>query len=495
MISNEDAFRSYIKDFQDDFNTIIAGRENAPASRIHSDAILKQWYMAKKNFIKAFNNKLIVDCGVHSFELDEVARRSKLNDFIKLIKNTYEEYDLARFLKAFQDDFFRTQKTSNTYEHTIDIKNEGLINISIPKGTKIIKAFKYFIKDSALLDFFQIKASMIVQEDKISGHLYMSVHPLDYLSVSENTNNWRSCHALDGDYCAGNLSYMCDSATIVCYLCGEDEKELPHFNGVKWNNKKWRMLLFTSEDNSLIFAGRHYPFFSFAIMDEVKRQYTYLYQTPATYSGWNHTYLDHIDVEHESPSGFSYTTTENIHNPHFMIKNYLVNPEKVIIDMCELHFNDLLHSTVYNPYYAWTSEWFPWSGKYGTVIIGATPVCPACGENMIFDKENLVCDHCEYTLESGVGPIIGSCSHCGRDIHELDEYYTCNEANDLMCKDCAESYLQVCDRCLKYYDRDILVEYIMDNGNIVHVCKDCAHELNKYLGRTEEDSNGEGSNS
>ena len=185
MISNEDAFRSYTKDFQDDFNTIIAGRENASASSIHSDMILKQWYMAKKNFIKAFNNKLIVDCGVHSFELDEVARRSKLNDFIKLIKNTYEEYDLARFLKAFQDDFFRTQKTSNTYEHTIDIKNEGLINISIPKGTKIIKAFKYFIKDSALLDFFQIKASMIVQEDKISGHLYMSVHPLDYLSVSE----------------------------------------------------------------------------------------------------------------------------------------------------------------------------------------------------------------------------------------------------------------------------------------------------------------------
>ena len=58
MISNEDAFRSYIKDFQDDFNTIIAGRENAPVSKIHSDAILKQWYMAKKNFIKAFNNKL-----------------------------------------------------------------------------------------------------------------------------------------------------------------------------------------------------------------------------------------------------------------------------------------------------------------------------------------------------------------------------------------------------------------------------------------------------
>ena len=47
MISNEDAFRSYIKDFQDDFNTIIAGRENAPASRIHSDAILKQWYMTE----------------------------------------------------------------------------------------------------------------------------------------------------------------------------------------------------------------------------------------------------------------------------------------------------------------------------------------------------------------------------------------------------------------------------------------------------------------
>ena len=28
----------------------------------------------------------------------------------------------------------------------------------------------------------------------------------DYLSLSENAFNWRSCHALDGEYRAGNLS-------------------------------------------------------------------------------------------------------------------------------------------------------------------------------------------------------------------------------------------------------------------------------------------------
>lgn len=85
---------------------------------------------------------------------------------------------------------------------------------------------------------------MLIQEDKVTGILCLSIHPLDYLSLSENTYNWRSCHALDGEYRAGNLSYMMDNTTVVCYLKGEDEAELPHFPAeVKWNSKKWRMLL------------------------------------------------------------------------------------------------------------------------------------------------------------------------------------------------------------------------------------------------------------
>ena len=48
---------------------------------------------------------------------------------------------------------------------------------------------------------------MILQDVKVSGDLVLSVHPLDYLSISDNNHNWYSCHSLDGEYGAGNLGY------------------------------------------------------------------------------------------------------------------------------------------------------------------------------------------------------------------------------------------------------------------------------------------------
>ena len=67
---------------------------------------------------------------------------------------------------------------------------------------KITRALKFpFLKEipQKLLDTFQTKMSMILQENCVSGRLCISVHPLDFISSSENTYNWRSCHALDGN--------------------------------------------------------------------------------------------------------------------------------------------------------------------------------------------------------------------------------------------------------------------------------------------------------
>ena len=73
-----------------------------------------------------------------------------------------------------------------------------------PKGMKLVRAFKYFEKNKIVLEEIQNLASRYLQEDKVKGTLCFSVHPLDFLSLSENTYNWRSCHSLDGEYRAGN---------------------------------------------------------------------------------------------------------------------------------------------------------------------------------------------------------------------------------------------------------------------------------------------------
>lgn len=125
---------------------------------------------------------------------------------------------------------------------------------------KLVKAFKYFEENPRSLEDIQNYASRIIQEDKIEGTLCFSVHPLDFLSVSENTYNWRSCHALDGEYRAGNLSYMVDRSTFICYLRGAENQKLPHFpEDVLWNSKKWRMLLYMEDKRRGLMAGRQYP--------------------------------------------------------------------------------------------------------------------------------------------------------------------------------------------------------------------------------------------
>ena len=144
-------------------------------------------------------------------------------------------------------------------------KRESLIESFLEKQAS------NFEEDEKTLSAMQDYASTVIQENKITGKLCISVHPLDYLSSSENTYKWKSCHSLNGEYRAGNLSYMCDTSTIICYIKGEEEAKLPNFpSDVLWNSKKWRVLLNISDYKDIVFAGRQYPFSSIDLLNKVK---------------------------------------------------------------------------------------------------------------------------------------------------------------------------------------------------------------------------------
>lgn len=209
------------------------------------DELIENWYKAKEKFIRHFGGTPIYEVGKVSFHLSVDQKRSRVNDFVDRVVNTYGNGRLGDFINDNLDGFFDNQVVKD-YEN-------------IPRGMKLVKAFKFFEPHSkTTLERLQNEASRIIQEDKIEGILCLSVHPLDFLSSSENTYNWRSCHALDGEYRAGNLSYMCDESTIMCYLKTEaGDMKLEHFPAnVRWNSKKWRMLLHFSENTDMIMAGR-----------------------------------------------------------------------------------------------------------------------------------------------------------------------------------------------------------------------------------------------
>ena len=455
-----------LEEIQNQFNEVI--RWSQGIAEPQSDSLFKEWEKNKKWFIDRAQGNLIVNCGPVSFNLDDKTKNLRISEFLDTIDLEYHLYDLTNFIDEQRDTFYNNETCKEYIYH----------NIKIPKGSKLVKAFKHFISNKELLTEIQNRASMLIQDDKIHGELCFSVHPLDYLSISENTYKWRSCHALDGEYRAGNLSYMGDKSTVVCYLKGEDNKKLPHFpNEVKWNSKKWRCLLFFSDSTKEIFYGRQYPMFSQEAMTLINFRLQEAKIIGTEY--WSPPYCDYIESLQGDTGYWGFATK------YYPIRNRLFGIHDIIKDQSDLYFNDLLRSSCYIPYIT-AADW-----DYGEKIqfnIGYEAKCLSCGEHEIHPGDN--------------GSML--CKNCGGDNWDSRTYWCdyCNDSHDeddmyfidglCICENCLPKRTISCDFCggihLKQNSR-----YDDDSGK--HFCSNYCFTQWVKQNNKEENSNGEGTDS
>lgn len=277
---------------------------------------------------------------------------------------------------------------------------------------------------------------MLIQQNCVTGHLCLSIHPLDYLSVSENTYNWRSCHSLDGDYGAGNLEYMADKATVVCYLKADKNAILPHFpEHILWNNKKWRCLLFFDDYCEFVMMGRQYPFFTEAALSHITELLI-----KSGFGSWTNWYNDYI-------------TKFPLYKPRFFMDNVLpigddlISINKILV-MPEFrtYFCDLTQSNIYTqPYYAYNiTDCNPftttgWTNSNKTRIhIGQTVLCPKCEEHAMSVGDRCLCKYC---LNGTTGT--DTCGCCGRVITS-SQYFV---ETMYICEQCYNSKTYECTRC------------------------------------------------
>lgn len=413
------------------------------------DTIINKWYDNKQDFINLFKGKLIYEVGHIEVDIEEQERREKLGEFIDenytLITQAPGLYD---FIKLNSDNFF-SNATIEKY-----CRND----IIIQPGTKISKAFKFFVQDPEQLDKLQTAASRLIQAGKINGILCFSVHPLDYLSSSENTFNWRSCHALDGQYRAGNLSYMLDSSTICCYIKSEHKPiKLPRFpNTVLWNNKKWRMLLFCSDRRDALFAGRQYPFFSKEILNNILLEYDRLDRkrdNPPIW-GWGNYYTQWSNWHNKYLTGISSFGEDAFSLPdRYVFINGIDKLDDVVEDAPNsLHYNDLLHSSYYTkPYYAWQKTWRSSCGDlHPHFTIGSSVPCLCCGEHKIKEPSVMLCEDC-YSNNDYV-----RCSDCGVVIR-ADNARWIDRAQIYVCEDCYRDNYMECPCCGEMFHSDDMI--------------------------------------
>lgn len=433
-------------------------------SSINTQPIFDIWSKNKEQLYHLMGNKLIYETDeIIEFKLDEDSRAKEKNKFVNNIYRQFNYEDLCHFVNIQSVESFYNNRVESGYEYG---------NIKIPKDMKLSKAFKYFIDDQETLRIIQDIYSEVVQANKVSGKLCISIHPLDYLSTSETTHGWRSCHALDGEYRAGGLSYMCDKTTIVCYIKSDKEAKLPHFpDSVMWNDKKWRMLLHLEEEGQrVMIAGRQYPFEVNGarekikdIIDEMKVRY-YNYRPPYN----DHHFVDWTDEQFNSflspelsnPDEIKYTT-----KPYRYI-NGLITPMGAFVKTPKkqiLHYNDVMQSHIYPcPHVTWESN--RGFSVVPKVRIGYDGVpCVCCGENPIADSETFACSSCDCEIQTYC------CDYCGCSVNEEDLYYIDNE-DSYICPVCYHEHFITCPACGYSVLRD---EVVYSEQRHELVCPDC----------------------
>lgn len=395
-----------------------------------------------------------------SFGLDENTKRERLDRFVR------ELWDFPLL-----QDFLRKNK-ANFFENRI-VEDYKAPNGTCRRGMKIIKAFKYFFSnDMETLKRLQDEASAILNEDKIEGKFCVSIHPLDYISISDNDHNWHSCHAMNSDYRAGNLCYMADHHTVVCYVkTGEDRKISNFPDEVPWNSKKWRMLLFFDTSGDFVMAGKQYPLQSGEALNHFQEAYSKAWEAAREanegvtncfkFSPWHKEQINSISLD-----GLEYKFSVSM----IPYGDYMLGLDEVYSKSeGSLQYDDIIKNSTYResvPYaYAitdlrWgffteagitypngdqTSRYLFANRRNGPVITAGHEVkCLHCGESTIQTGDAVLCDRCalEYIkpemLDEDYYP---TCDICGERFIYYDGFW--------------RDDMHVCASCGQKYDEDL----------------------------------------
>ena len=447
------------KDIQEQFNQVLAYSQNLEHIEINTDKLFADWAKSKHFFIEKFGGLIYEIPGKITFNLSEQERQYRVEAFIEKVYTDYGNIDLAEFIGENRHGFF---------ENKVIFANHMK---KIPAGMKLVKAFKHFEDDPTLLASIQNEASMIIQEDKVEGILCFSVHPLDFLSLSENNHNWSSCHALNSDYRSGNLSLMMDECTFIAYLKSDKGDEvLPHFPPhIKWNSKKWRTLFFLASYKDLLFNARQYPFSINDQIENIKEYISAIFKIK--FSEW-HNELMHTYMVDDYVVGLG--------SGYLGVGTTLKALSEVVKDQSELHYNDILYSTVTSPIWAYRKE----EGyRFSTMItristnantqikLGGEAMCIHCGQHPILEGSTMLCKDCELKYGECNSDLFGICSCCGEPYYIEDS--VSDAFDDPYCPSCAEDILLVCHYCGEYYRDHLCFQH--EDGYIY--CQECSEYI------------------
>lgn len=257
------------------------------------DKWLEPWSHAKQKLYKMLGNQLVVSFPIEieknkeimskemrgMIEVDKFCTEEYDNFFDYLLKtygkkNKWGEYEedyttlpqevwsfFYQFLYSFYGFIGENKPLRVGIKYKFPNKQRTLqIPITMQPMRVIGKIVEYF-KDDFKFEHFEdlrIKHSMILNDKNIKGDLCISIHPFDFITMSDNGSNWTSCmnwkHS--GCYHTGTIECMNANNVVCCYLRAKNDWKFAE--GSAWNNKRWRILAYVNKD--IICMGKGYPY-------------------------------------------------------------------------------------------------------------------------------------------------------------------------------------------------------------------------------------------
>ena len=201
---------------------------------------------------------------------------------------------------------------SNRYEGPSVVINfpNGKSYTLLP-GAKTIKAIGKIAEGFNLPGYeeFRIAHSQKLNDKLIEGTLCLSIHPLDYLTMSDNDCGWTSCMSWfeKGEYRQGTVEMMNSECVVVAYLESTTNMVI---RGGEWNSKRWRELFVVDEN---VLAGiKGYPYWHGGLEEHVLHWIKELAETNLGYS-----YEDEISTYETGNHNTIYFHTDKMYNDFY----------------------------------------------------------------------------------------------------------------------------------------------------------------------------------
>lgn len=249
----------------------------------------------------------------------------------------------------------------------------------------------------------QFEDLMSLNVNKVmNSEITLSIHPLDFMTMSDNASNWSSCMSWNnfGSYRCGTVEMMNSASIVIAYSTAKESMDLFDDNKeYKWNNKTWRELFIVTKD--FIYPIKGYPYqnveFEKFIMDKIaelgKKNCGFEYQEDF--------------YENMSPDFH----TENMYNDTKFRSNTMIGKINIALTKEEINGIDFNYSgnfvssisgeiTFLDPDYE-TELLADADGNYFPYY-----KCPCCGEVVTYNKISwsdyegeYVCDNCYEEIE------------------------------------------------------------------------------------------------